>query len=93
MIDCTLSSMISLSPNPFIIIVSSLVIYIFLHLPKTETSDFSKVSPISSETTVPPVIAAMSFIIAFLLSPKAGALTAHLKYKFKGYLLILENSF
>lgn len=36
----------------------------------------SKVNPISSEITVPPVKIAISFNIAFLLSPKAGALTA-----------------
>lgn len=36
----------------------------------------SKVNPISSEITVPPVKMAISFNIAFLLSPKAGALTA-----------------
>ena len=37
---------------------------------------FSKVKPLSSEITVPPVKIAKSSSIAFRLSPKPGALTA-----------------
>ena len=37
---------------------------------------FSKVYPLSSEITVPPVKMAISSNIAFLLSPKPGAFTA-----------------
>ena len=37
---------------------------------------FSRVNPLSSEITVPPVKIAISSSIAFLLSPKPGALTA-----------------
>lgn len=47
-----------------------------LQVPKTAGSDLSKVNPISSDTTVPPVKIAISFNMAFLLSPKAGAFTA-----------------
>ena len=56
--------------------VSSLVTMMFLHCPRTDGSLFSRVRPTSSEMTVPPVRMAMSLRIAFLLSPKAGALTA-----------------
>ena len=37
---------------------------------------FSRVKPLSSEITVPPVKIAISSNIAFLLSPNPGALTA-----------------
>lgn len=63
-------------PAPSKITVSSLVTMIDLQVPKTAGSDLSKVKPISSDTTVPPVKIAISFNIAFLLSPKAGAFTA-----------------
>jgi len=76
LIYSTLSSINDLFPIPSIIMVSSLVIKTYLHSPKTEVSAFSKVSPISSLITVPPVKTAISFKIAFLLSPKAGAFTA-----------------
>ena len=39
-------------------------------------SAFSSENPLSSDTTVPPVSIAISSSIAFLLSPKPGALTA-----------------
>lgn len=67
-----------LSPDPSKITVSSLDTIIFLQVPKTVGSDFSKDNPISSLITVPPVKMAISFKIAFLLSPKAGALTAQI---------------
>jgi hypothetical protein len=56
--------------------VSSLVIIIFLADPKTDVSDYSRVSPISSEIRVDPVDTAMSYIVFLLLSPKPGDLTA-----------------
>ena len=59
------------------IMVSSLVMMTYLHYPKTEISDFSKLNPMSSLITVPPVKTAISFKIALRLSPNAGALTAH----------------
>lgn len=72
----TLSSMADLSPFPSKITVLSLVTMIYLQEPNTAGSALSKVKPMSSETTVPPVKMAISFNIAFLLSPKAGAFTA-----------------
>ena len=45
-------------------------------VPRTDSSLSSKVTPTSSEMTVAPVRMAMSLRIAFLLSPKEGALTA-----------------
>lgn len=70
--------MASFSPLPSKMMVSSLVMMIYLQVPKQAGSDFSKVNPISSLTTVPPVKIAISFKIAFLLSPKAGAFTAQI---------------
>lgn len=58
--------------------VSSLVTTMFLEVPNTVGSDFSKDNPISSEITVAPVKIAISFKMAFLLSPKAGAFTAQI---------------
>ncbi len=66
----------SLDPAPCITIVSSFVTIIFLANPKTVGSAFSRVRPISSVITVPPVRMAISLRIAFLLSPNAGAFTA-----------------
>lgn len=71
-----LSSIAAFVPIPCIIIVSSLVTTTYLHYPRTVNSDFSSVNPISSLTTVAPVRTAISFKIAFLLPPNAGALTA-----------------
>ena len=45
-------------------------------VPKSSTVAPSRVSPTSSEITVPPVKMAISSSIAFLLSPKPGALHA-----------------
>jgi hypothetical protein len=56
--------------------VSSFVIYILPALPNMVTSALSKLTPTSSLITVAPVNTAISFNIAFLLSPKDGALTA-----------------
>ena len=49
---------------------------IFLAVPKDSKVVVSKLNPTSSDTTVPPVRIAMSSSIAFLLSPKPGALQA-----------------
>ena len=68
--------MFYLSPEPFKTTVSSLVTYIFPQVPKIETSESSKVTPMSSEITVDPVRTAISLRIAFLLSPNEGALMA-----------------
>jgi len=76
LIYSALAMISSFCPNPSIITVSSFVISTFLHYPRTLGSDFSKDKPTSSEITVPPVKIAISARIAFLLSPKAGALTA-----------------
>lgn len=56
--------------------VSSFVTMTFLQLPSTLISAFSKFKPTSSLITTPLVKIAISFKIDFLLSPKAGALTA-----------------
>lgn len=56
--------------------MSSLEISIFLHYPRTAISAVSNERPTSSLITVPPVKIAISARMAFLLSPKAGALTA-----------------
>mmetsp|Transcript_36459 Transcript_36459/g.32722 ORF Transcript_36459/g.32722 Transcript_36459/m.32722 type:complete len:325 (-) Transcript_36459:69-1043(-) len=66
----------SFDPAPSMMIVSSLEIKICLAVPRWLGSALSKLSPISSERTVPPVKIAISFIWAFLLSPNAGGLTA-----------------
>jgi hypothetical protein len=65
-----------LSPLPCSITVSYFVISIFPAVPKTVKSLSSKLTPTYSEITVDPVNIARSFKIAFLLSPKEGALTA-----------------
>ena len=57
-------------------IVFSLLTSIFFARPRSSSLIFSKVSPTLSEITVPPVNIAISSSIAFLLSPKPGALTA-----------------
>lgn len=56
--------------------MSSLVISNFPQVPKIDSSESSNVMPTSSEMTVEPVSVAISFKIAFLLSPNDGALTA-----------------
>ena len=57
-------------------VVLSLSILIFSALPNMLISAFSNLKPRSSLITVPPVKIAISSNIAFLLSPKPGALTA-----------------
>ena len=54
----------------------SLSIVTFSAVPSISIVVFSRVNPLSSEITVPPVKIAISSSIAFLLSPKPGALTA-----------------
>ena len=54
----------------------SLSIVTFSAVPNISIVVFSKVKPLSSEITVPPVKIAISSSIAFLLSPNPGALTA-----------------
>ena len=54
----------------------SLLTVTFFAVPKSFNSAFSRLSPTSSEITVPPVNIAISSNIAFLLSPNPGALTA-----------------
>ena len=54
----------------------SLSIVIVSAVPSIDKSAFSNEKPLSSETTVPPVRIEISSSIAFLLSPKPGALTA-----------------
>ena len=48
----------------------------FFAVPKSSNDAFSSDNPTSSDKTVPPVSIAISSNIAFLLSPKPGALTA-----------------
>ena len=54
----------------------SLSIVIVSAVPSIDKSAFSREKPLSSDTTVPPVRIEISSSIAFLLSPKPGALTA-----------------
>ena len=67
----------------------SLSISTFSHVPNISIVVFSILKPRSSEITVPPVKIAMSSNIAFLLSPKPGALTAAI---FKEPLILLTTS-
>ena len=48
----------------------------FLALPRSSKVTFSRDKPTSSEITLPPAKIAISWSIAFLLSPKPGAFTA-----------------
>ena len=54
----------------------SLSIVTLSELPSISSVVFSRLNPLSSEITVPPVSIAMSSSIAFLLSPNPGAFTA-----------------
>jgi len=76
LIYSALSMISDFSPIPSMMTVSSLEISTFLHCPRTATSAVSKAKPTSSLITVPPVKMAISARMAFLFSPKAGALTA-----------------
>ena len=73
MVLATISSFV---PAPFTIVVLSLSISTFSHVPNISIVVFSILKPLSSEITVPPVNMAISSNMAFLLSPKPGALTA-----------------
>ena len=68
--------MLFLSPEPLTIVVLSLSIVTLSALPNISIVVFSRVKPLSSDITVPPVNIAISSSIAFLLSPKPGAFTA-----------------
>ena len=57
-------------------VVFSLVIWIFLAEPNSSRVAFSRDRPTSSDTTVPPVRMAMSSSMALRRSPKPGAFTA-----------------
>ena len=72
----TLAVIAFVSPEPFTIVVLSLSIVTFSVVPSISMVVFSRVKPLSSEITVPPVRTAISSSIAFLLSPKPGAFTA-----------------
>ena len=63
-------------PAPPTIVVLSFVAMTFLASPSMVKSAFSSFLPSSSEITSPPVTAAMSASISFLLSPNPGALIA-----------------
>ena len=73
----TLSSISAFSPEPPIIMVSSLEIIIFSAEPKTSNSASSRVKPTSSLMNYAPVAIAISCIVFLLLSPNPGDLTAH----------------
>ena len=73
----TLSSISAFSPDPPMIIVSSLEIIIFSADPNTSNSDSSKVNPTSSLINWAPVAIAISYIVFLLLSPNPGDFTAH----------------
>ena len=68
--------MLALSPEPLTIVVLSLSITILEADPRSSGVTLSNVLPSSSLITWPPVKIAISSSIAFLLSPKPGALTA-----------------
>ena len=71
------------------IVVLSLSITIFSVVPNISSVVLSNLKPLSSETTVPLVRIAISSSIAFLLSPKPGALTAA---TFNAPLILLTTS-
>jgi len=71
-----LPSTASGSPAPSRIVVFSFSTIIFLARPKSLIVALSSFRPISSEIKVAPVSTAISSSIAFLRSPKPGALTA-----------------
>jgi hypothetical protein len=73
----TLSSISAFSPEPPIIIVSSLEIIIFSAEPNTSNSASSRVKPTSSLMNYAPVAIAISCIVFLLLSPNPGDFTAH----------------
>ncbi len=74
--DATLFWMSLESPAPSTIVVFSLSTVIMRAFPSWSKLVSLSSKPSSSEITVPPVRIAISSSIAFLLSPKPGALTA-----------------
>ena len=68
--------MLSLSPAPSTIVVLSLSTVTSFARPRFSSPTLLKSIPSSFDTKVPPVRIAISSSIAFLLSPKLGALTA-----------------
>mmetsp|Transcript_2205 Transcript_2205/g.3760 ORF Transcript_2205/g.3760 Transcript_2205/m.3760 type:complete len:336 (-) Transcript_2205:570-1577(-) len=75
-IDWQHSSMAALSPAPSKMTVSSFPMEIERADPNSSSLTSSNLPPTSSEINVVPVRTARSFMMAFLLSPKPGALTA-----------------
>ena len=73
-----LASIADFSPAPFTIVVLSLSITTLEACPRSFIVALSSVLPSSSLITSPPVKIAISSSIAFLLSPKPGALTAEM---------------
>ena len=63
-------------PAPSMMVVSSLLTWTFLALPRSFSVAFSSDRPTSSAMTVAPVRMAMSCSMALRRSPKPGALTA-----------------
>ena len=76
LISLTLSATFALVSSPTTIVVSSLVTVTLFALPIISVVMFSNLIPSSSVNIWPPVKIAISSSIAFLLSPKPGALTA-----------------
>ncbi len=68
----------SLEPAPLTMIVLSLFMVTFSAVPRSLTPACESCIPLTSLITVPPVNTAISSSISFLLSPKPGALTAHI---------------
>ena len=76
LIEPHLASISDFLPEPLTIVLFSLSTFTLFADPKSVNLTFSSFIPKSSEITCPPVKIAMSSSIAFLLSPKPGALTA-----------------
>ena len=70
------ASMSDFFPDPLTIVLFSLSTLTLFAEPKSLSLTFSSLIPKSSDITCPPVKIAISSSIAFLLSPKPGALTA-----------------
>ena len=76
LIEAIRAIMLDFCPLPPIIRQLSLSAQTFSARPQSSTVTLSSFRPVSSEITEPPVKIAMSSSIAFLRSPKPGALTA-----------------
>ena len=72
----TLALIFSTSPEPLTTVVLSLSMVTFSAEPSMSIVVFSRLKPLSSEITVPPVKIAISSSIALRLSPNPGAFTA-----------------